>query len=271
MKKTAIKAYKNLDFLQSHDARIIRVLCELIEPKTRFKKYNIENTIVFFGSARIKSKFAAKSNFEKMRKLFEAETNHTKKSLEDFESAKTDLYMSQYYEKARSLSYKLTQWAKQTTKGKSKLLMCTGGGGGIMAAVNQGAYEAGGKSIGFNISLPFEQVMNNFITDDLAFEFHYFFIRKFWFAYMAKALIVFPGGFGTLDELSEILTLIQTRKIQKKLPVILFGTDYWKKIINFDEMIKYKTISRNDLKLINFFDDVGEAFNFLKKELIKFI
>lgn len=236
--KSAVKAYKNLDFLQSHDARIIRVLCELIEPQTRFRKYNIENTIVFFGSARIKPGVN---------------------------------YMSKYYEDARSLSYKLTRWARQTTKDKSRLLVCTGGGSGIMEAVSRGASEAGGKSIGFNISLPYEQALNDFIPRDLAFEFHYFFIRKFWFAYMAKALVVFPGGFGTLDELTEILTLIQTGKFQKKLPVVLFGTDYWKKVINFDEMIKFGTISKDDMKLFNFFDDVDKTFAFLKKELVKFI
>lgn len=271
MIKPAVKAYNNLNFLQSHDARIIRVLCELIEPKSRFHKYNVENTIVFFGSARIKSKTIAEKKLLKTRKLCEVKNKPGKKLLEDIESAKTDLHMSQYYEKARSLSRKLTQWAKQTTKDKSKLLMCTGGGDGIMSAVNQGAYEAGGKSIGFNISLPFEQTINEYITEELAFEFHYFFIRKFWFAYMAKALIVFPGGFGTLDEMTEILTLIQTGKVQKKLPVILFGTDYWKKVINFEEMIKFGTISRKDLKLFHFFDDVDETFEFLKKELKKFI
>lgn len=236
--KSAVKAYKNLDFLQSHDARIIRVLCELIEPQTRFRKYDIENTIVFFGSARIKPNVN---------------------------------YMSRYYDDARSLSYKLTRWAKHTTKGKSKLLVCTGGGTGIMEAVSRGASEAGGKSIGFNISLPFKQELNDFIPQDLAFEFHYFFIRKFWFAYMAKALIVFPGGFGTLDELTEILTLVQTGKVQKKLPIVLFGTDYWKKVLNFDEMIKFGTINKDELKLFNFFDDVDETFEFLKKELVKFI
>lgn len=271
MTKPVVKAYNNLDFLQSHDARIIRVLSELIEPNSRLHKYNVENTIVFFGSARIKSKTTAEKYLSKTRKLCRGKKNPGKKLLNDLESAKTDLYMSQYYEKARSLSFKLTQWAKKTTKNKSKLLMCSGGGGGIMSAANLGATEAGGKSIGFNISLPFEQMINNYITEELAFEFHYFFIRKFWFAYMAKALIVFPGGFGTLDEMTEILTLIQTGKIQKKLPVILFGTDYWKKVINFEEMIKYNTISKSDLKLFNFFDDVVEAFKFLKKELIKYI
>lgn len=271
MIKPAVKAYQNLDFLRSHDARIIRVLCELIEPKSRLHKYNVENTIVFFGSARIKSKITAESNLAKIHKLYREKHKSGKKPREDLESAKTDLLMSQYYEKARSLSFKLTHWAKQTTKNKSKLLMCTGGGAGIMGAVNQGAYEAGGKSIGFNISLPFEQVINDYITEELAFEFHYFFIRKFWFAYMAKALIVFPGGFGTLDELTEILTLIQTGKVQKKLPVILFGTDYWKKVINIEAMIKFNTISRKDLNLITFFDDVDEAFEFLKKELKGYI
>ncbi|MDD5772059.1 MAG: TIGR00730 family Rossman fold protein [bacterium] len=271
MIKPAVKAYQNLEFLRSHDARTIRVLCELTEPKSRLHKYNVENTIVFFGSARIKSKTIAEKNLLKIQKLCEAKKNPGKKLLVNLRSAKTDQYMSQYYEKARSLSCKLTHWAKQTTKNKSRLLMCTGGGGGIMGAVNQGASEAGGRSIGFNISLPFEQVINKYITEELSFEFHYFFIRKFWFAYMAKALIVFPGGFGTLDEMTEILTLIQTGKVQKKLPVILFGTDYWKKVINFEEMIKYNTISRKDLKLFHFFDDVDEAFEFLKKELKDYI
>ncbi|MBI5418200.1 LOG family protein, partial [Candidatus Poribacteria bacterium] len=221
MNSKTTKAYKNIDFLTSPEARSIRVLCELTEPAVRLRKYNIEHSIVFFGSARAKPKKVAEKNFLKAELAFNRSPKNTKTKL-TFEQAKTDLYMSKYYEQAAELSYKLTKWIKGSAeKHNSSLVLCTGGGSGIMEAANFGANKAGGKSLGFNISLPFEQKVNSYVTENLSFEFHYFFIRKFWFAYLAKALIIFPGGFGTLDEMMEVLTLIQTNKIRRKIPIII--------------------------------------------------
>ncbi|MBI5208030.1 MAG: TIGR00730 family Rossman fold protein [Candidatus Firestonebacteria bacterium] len=271
MAKSPIKAYKNLDFLNSPDARPVRVLCELMEPKTKLRRYHIENTIVFFGSARAKPFEIAERDFLFIEKQYKNAVKPGLKIKEAYENAQAQLYMAQYYEKARELSYKLTKFINQNSKSKSKLTLCTGGGAGIMEAVNLGANEAGGKSIGFNISLPVKQNINKYVSDDLSFEFHYFFIRKFWFAYLAKALIIFPGGLGTLDEMMEMLTLLQTGVIKKKMPVIIFGSEYWNKIINFDELIKFKTVDADELKLLNFFDDVDEVFDFLKNNLKRYL
>ncbi len=261
------KAYKNLDFLQSRDARIIRVLCELVEPQIRLQKHNIKNTIVFFGSARAKSMKDASNNFNAIDRKIKKTNKPDNKLKKAYDEAKSDIYLADYYEKAKELASKLTIWIN-TNKNNNPLILCTGGGSGIMEAVNKGAYLAGGKSLGLNISLPFEQEINDFVSKDLAFEFHYFFIRKFWFTYLAKALVIFPGGFGTLDEMMEVLTLVQTGKMNKRLPIVLFGRDYWNKVINFEEMVKTKTIDAKDLKLFNFFDKVDEAFDFLKKNLL---
>ena len=263
------KAYKNKDFLNSPSARLIRIMSEMIEPAARFRKYGVKDTVVFFGSARTYPRSVASTNLRKIRTIIEKAKFPSPKLKRQYEQAKRDVAMSRYYEDACLLAKKLTHYFKGLKKKGKNFMICSGGGPGIMAAGNQGAKMAGGKSVGLNISLPMEQYPNPYQTKELAFEFHYFFIRKFWFFYLAKALVVFPGGFGTMDELFELLTLMQTGKYRKPLPVILFGRDYWQRIVNFDEMYKWGTISKEDLKLIKVFDDVDEAFNYLKKQLSK--
>ena len=264
-----IKAYKNKDFLNSPSARIIRILSEMIEPATRFRKYRVKDTVVFFGSSRIFSRSVTSLKLRRIKARIKRVKSPSLNLRHQYEQAKRDVAMSRYYEDARLLAKKLTDYFKGLRKKGKNFMICSGGGPGIMAAGNQGAKMAGGKSIGLNISIPMEQYPNPYQTRDLAFEFHYFFIRKFWFFYLAKALVVFPGGFGTMDELFELLTLTQTGKYRKPLPVILFGRDYWQRVINFDEMYKWGTISKEDLKLIKIFDDVDETFNYLKKQLTK--
>ena len=263
------KAYKNKDFLNSPSARLIRILSEMVEPATRFHKYGVKDTVVFFGSARIFPRSITAANFKKIEKKIKKVKFPSSSLKRRYEQAKRDLAMSRYYEDARLLAKKLTQYFKNLRRKGKNFMICSGGGPGIMAAGNQGAKIAGGKSVGLNISLPMEQYPNPYQTKDLAFEFHYFFIRKFWFFYLAKALVVFPGGFGTIDELFELLTLTQTGKHRRPLPVILFGRDYWQRVINFDEMRKWGTISREDLKLIKVFDNVDETFNYLKEQITK--
>jgi uncharacterized protein (TIGR00730 family) len=238
------KAYRNQEFLNSPDARTIRILAEFNEPLARFRKYGIENLLVFFGSART----PAPSQID-----------------QDDEIAKK---MSGYYADTVALSKKLTEWSfKKGTKEQSHYI-CSGGGPGIMEAANKGAALAGGKSVGLNISIPTEQDPNPFIDDEFMFEFHYFFIRKFWFVYLAKAVVVFPGGFGTLDELMEVLTLIQTNKLGKQIPIVIFGSEYWNEVLNIPAMIKWGTISKEDLDLMYFTDDVDDAFNYLIKNIV---
>ena len=238
----ALKAYRNLDFLNCPDARTIRILAEYHEPLARFKKYDVKNMIVFFGSARIKPENDPKTN------------PHAAK-------------LSAFYHSAVELSQKLTEWSLTPDRLSQTHYVCSGGGPGIMEAANRGAAIAGGKSVGLNISIPHEQYPNAYITKELMFEFHYFFIRKFWFIYLAKALVVFPGGFGTLDELMEVLTLVQTKKLGKKLPIVMFGSEYWKQIINFEAMIEWGTIAREDLDLIHFTDSIEDAFYYLTNNM----
>ena len=264
-----VKAYKNKDFLSSPPARLIRILSEMIEPAARFRKYNVKDTVVFFGSARISSRRVTLLKLRKIKNKIKR-IKHPSSSLKhQYEQARRDVAMSRYYEDARLLAKRLTHYFKGLRKKGRNFMICSGGGLGIMAAANRGAKTAGGKSIGLDISLPMEQRPNFYQTKDLAFDFHYFFIRKFWFFYLAKVLVVFPGGFGTMDELFELLTLIQTGKHKRPLPVILFGRDYWKRVINFDEMYKYGTISKKDLRLFKMFDDVDETFDYLKKQINK--
>jgi len=263
----AQKAYKNIDFLKSSEARVIRVLAEFLEPTRRFRDQKIEDTIVFFGSARTK-------NIEEAKKDLEAVQNRLAKSKvkadpdlqEELEFAKNQVFISRYYEDAVELAKRLTAWSKSLTS-NHRFVICSGGGPGMMEAANKGAIEAGGKSIGLNISIPMEQYSNPYITPELNFEFHYFFIRKFWFVYLAKGLVIFPGGFGTLDELFEVLTLIQTEKILKRVPIVIYGSEYWNQVINLEAMVKYGTISKADLDLVRFCDSVDEAFNYIKDEL----
>jgi uncharacterized protein (TIGR00730 family) len=228
-------AYRNQKFLDTPDARSLRILSEYLYPLSHFRKEKVQDTIVFFGSAR----------------TFEDGPN------------------SRYYNDARELARRVTEWSDNLGISGRRFVICSGGGPGIMEAANRGAQDAGGKTIGLNIGLPFEQRPNLYITPELCFEFHYFFMRKFWFAYMAKALVVFPGGFGTLDELMEILTLVQTQKLLKKMVVVLYGSQFWKEILNFDALVRYGMISEKDLELFVFADDVETAFRFLETGLTK--
>jgi uncharacterized protein (TIGR00730 family) len=229
-------AYKNEVFLNSPDARILRILSEYLEPLGHFRREHIRDTIVFFGSARVRE----------------------------------DGPLAQYYRDARTLSRLVTEWSNQFANHTYRFVVCTGGGPGIMEAANRGARDAGGKTIGLNIGLPFEQLPNPYISPELSFEFHYFFMRKFWFAYLAKALVVFPGGFGTMDELFEILTLAQTQKLAKKMLIVLYGSQYWKDVVNFDALVKHGMISPEDLDLFQYADDPDTAFRLLHDGLIQY-
>src|SRR5579884_1649855 len=224
-------AYLNESFLESADARGVRILCEYIEPLSHFREEKIQDTVVFFGSARIAP----------------------------------DGPMGRFYQAAREVARLVTQWSNSLDNPSHRFVVCSGGGPGIMEAANRGAREAGGKSIGLNIGLPFEQRPNPYITPELAFEFHYFFMRKFWFAYLAKALVIFPGGFGTLDELCEILTLAQTRKLESKILIILYGSEFWNEIVNFPALVRYGVISESDLNLFRFADSPDAALQLLKE------
>ena len=226
-------AYKNERFLDSADARPLRILAEYLEPMAVFHRQRICDTIVFFGSARLAP----------------------------------DGPLGRYYEAARELARLVTKWSQEQPAPAHRYVVCTGGGGGIMEAANRGASEAGGKTIGLNIGLPYEQKPNPYITQGLCFEFHYFFMRKLWFAHLARALVVFPGGFGTLDELMEILTLMQTRKIDRRIPILLFGSSYWKEVIDFDALVRHGMVDPEDLSLFQWADDPATALGLLQQEI----
>jgi uncharacterized protein (TIGR00730 family) len=228
-------AYKNDVFLDSPAARSLRILSEYLEPLDHFRREQVRDTIVFFGSARITE----------------------------------DGPMGNYYRDARELARRLTEWSDNVTHSTSRFVVCSGGGPGIMEAANRGGADAKGKTVGLNIGLPFEQLPNPYITPELSFEFHYFFMRKFWFAYLAKAMVVFPGGYGSLDELMEILTLVQTKKLNKKIIIVLYGSQFWKEVINFEALVRHGTISPDDLNLFEFADDVDTAQRILQEGLIK--
>jgi len=257
--KGAPLAYQNEPFLNSPDGRILRILSEYAEPLARFRREQIQDTVVFFGSARFHSRTTA----EQM--LATAKRNGADPGT--MQQAQATLDMSRYYEDARKLAHLLTEWSITIPARRRRFVVTTGGGPGIMEAANLGAQEAGGKTIGLNINLPFEQSANPYITPALNFEFHYFFMRKFWFAYLAKALVIFPGGFGTFDELFEILTLAQTDKLAKKILVVIYGSEYWKKLINFQSMIDAGTISPNDVNLFKMVDTPEEGFEVLRNGL----
>lgn len=263
------KAYKNLDFLTAPEGRIVRVLSEFMEPAARFKKQHVHNTIVFFGSARTLPHQEARENLKALKGQVARKKRPSRALLQEYESAKRDLAMSRYYEDAAELAERLTRWSLGLRDKRKRFLICSGGGGGIMEAANRGAKKARGTSIGLNISLPMEQSPNHYQTRDLSFEFHYFFIRKFWFFYLAKALVAFPGGFGTMDELFELLTLVQTRKTKKFMPIVMYGTEYWNRVLNFDALVEAGTIDERDLGIFRFFDNVDDTFQYLKEELTK--
>ncbi len=239
--KIPLKAYKNPDFINAHEARVIRILSEYIYPDTRFKETGINHTVVIFGSARIR---------------------------EDNGNPGT----GRYYHVAEEFAFQLASLSREMSREGKGFNICTGGGPGIMEAANRGAHRAGEKTIGLNISLPFEQHPNKYISPELNFEFHYFFMRKLWFLYHAKALVVFPGGFGTLDELFETLTLVQTQKLEKKnIPILLYDREYWESVINFKKMAELNFISPEDLKLFHYFDTPDEGVEYLKPRIDKLI
>ncbi len=248
-------AYMSEEFLTSGDGRPIRLLSEYLEPLRRFRKQRIRDTVVFFGSARTRSRESAERHLAEMRGT-EAEA-----------AARKALEWSRYYEDARQLAHRLTEWTSTIPGPCHRFVVCSGGGPGIMEAANRGAHEAKGKNIGLNIRLPFEQYANPYISKGLHFEFHYFFMRKFWFAYLAKALIVFPGGFGTLDELFEILTLEQNEKLNDRTAVLLYGTDYWDQILSLQPMLEWGAVSPGDPELLVRVNSVDEAFSELKVRL----
>jgi uncharacterized protein (TIGR00730 family) len=226
-------AYKNDDFVDSEEGRPLRILAEYLEPLATFRKERVQDTIVFFGSARL------------------AENGP----------------LGRYYAEARELARQLTAWSMSLPNGSHRYIVCSGGGGGIMEAANRGAADAGGKTVGLNIGLPHEQRPNPFITPELSFEFHYFFMRKLWFAHLARGLVAFPGGFGTLDELMEILTLTQTGKLVRRIPVVLYGSQYWNEIINFDALVRHGMVDAEDLGLFELVDSPDAAFESLTRSL----
>lgn len=262
----APKAYNNFEFLNSSDARGLRMLAEFIQPTSVFRKEGIRDTIVFFGSARIKSKRDASTKLKRLRYKLRSQRKLSSEMRDELDGAETDVRMSKYYEDAVELSRRLTLWSKKLYQ-LNRFVVCSGGGPGIMEAANRGAALARGRSVGLNISLPFEQLPNQFISPELNLEFHYFFMRKFWFIYLGKALVAFPGGFGTFDELMEVLTLRQTRKIKKKITVVLYGSEFWKSVFNFDELVKRRLVSREELSLFRFADTPAEAYEYLVREL----
>jgi uncharacterized protein (TIGR00730 family) len=273
-------AYENHSFLNSPDGRILRILSEYSEPLARFRRERIRDTVVFYGSARFRALDEASHELELLENtgsIQPAPHEEQPASRPELEQgtaselsrrrAQAAVEMAHYYEDARRLAYLLTSWSKTLKSRRHRFVVTTGGGPGIMEAANRGAYEAGGKTIGLNIRLPFEQYPNRYVTPSLNFEFHYFFMRKYWFAYLAKALVVFPGGFGTLDEVFESLTLAQTQKLAKRMIVIFYGSSWWKQVVNLDILVDKGTISPRDLELFEYADTPETAFELLRDNL----
>ena len=273
-------AYENSGFLNSADGRLMRIVAEYMEPLARFRREKIQDTVVFFGSARFRGRQEADHALELLENTgstHPAPSNEQPAQPQEIEAgrattlqlkrAEAAVKMARYYEDARRLAQLLTRWSNSIPSRRSRFVVTSGGGPGIMEAANRGAHEAGGKTIGLNIRLPFEQHPNPWITPELNFEFHYFFMRKLWFAYLSKALVVFPGGFGTIDEMFEILTLAQTQKLAKKITVVIYGSEYWKKVINIEALVDTGAISPKDIELFQFADTPEEAFELLRKGL----
>jgi uncharacterized protein (TIGR00730 family) len=272
-------AYENPEFLNSSDGRLLRIMAEYQEPMARFRRERIQDTVVFFGSARFdaldvaRKKIRLLENTGSVQSAPEAEQpadpdNPEETSELKLKHAQAAIEMARYYEDARSLAHLWTTWARKLPGERHRYVITSGGGPGIMEAANRGASEAGGKTIGLNIKLPFEQMPNPYITPALNFEFHYFFMRKFWFAYLAKALVVFPGGFGTLDEMFELLTLAQTQKLAKQMPVIIYGSEYWNSVINLDVLADKGAIAVKDKDLFRFADTPEDAFQMLREGIM---
>jgi uncharacterized protein (TIGR00730 family) len=273
-------AYENPEFLNSADGRLLRMMAEYQEPMARFRRERIQDTVVFFGSARFRALDVANKDLELLENTGSTtpapaheqparpeEVARGEASIQKLRLAEAAVEMAQYYEDARTLAGMVSRWAMSLPGRRHRYVVTSGGGPGIMEAANRGAYEAGAKTIGLNIKLPFEQMPNPYITPDLNFEFHYFFMRKYWFAYLAKALVVFPGGFGTLDEMFELLTLAQTQKLAKKITVVIYGSSYWNSVINLDVLAEKGAIAMKDRELFQFADTPQEAFDLLKAGL----
>jgi uncharacterized protein (TIGR00730 family) len=273
-------AYENTEFLNSPDGRLLRIMAEYQEPMARFRRERIQDTVVFFGSARFRALDVANSELELLANTGSAQPapeHEQPASPDEIESgeasrlklklAESAVEMARYYEDARRLAGMVSTWAQTLPGRRHRFVVTSGGGPGIMEAANRGAYEAGCKTIGLNIRLPFEQHPNPYITPGLSFDFHYFFMRKYWFAYLAKALVVFPGGFGTLDEMFELLTLAQTKKLAKKITIVIYGTEYWKQMINLELLVEKGAIAPGDLELLEFADTTEDAFRILKDGL----
>jgi len=264
--------HEDYTFMSSTPARPIRILAEYIHPLAQLKKEGIGDTIVMFGSARITSREIALARYTRLKN--EKTGRMSKEKLKhhhiQVRGAKSLLEMSRYYEEARQLAHRLTTWALSLGPRPRRFVVCSGGGPGIMEAANRGAYEAGGKSIGLSIELPHEQFANPYISPELSFNFHYFFMRKLWFAQIAKALIVFPGGFGTMDELWEMMTLSQTDKMPKNTLILIYGRKYWNDVLNLKEMVRWGTINQNEYDLLQYADTVDEAFEVIRSGLEKY-
>src|SRR5438270_968068 len=279
----ATLAYHNEDFLNSPDGRVFRILAEYQEPMTRFRRERVQDTVVFFGSARFRALDVASHELELLENTgstkpappseqpaSKEEVERGEASAQQLKLAEAAVEMAQYYEDARALAGLISKWAMTLPGRRHRYVVTSGGGPGIMEAANRGAYEAGAKTIGLNIKLPFEQMPNPYITPALNFEFHYFFMRKYWFAYLAKALVVFPGGFGTLDEMFELLTLAQTQKLAKKITVLIYGPHYWNSVINLKALADWGAIAEKDMELFQFVDTPEEGFEALKAGLTKY-
>jgi uncharacterized protein (TIGR00730 family) len=259
-----LPAYRDALFIESVAARPVRILSEYLDPLARMRKEGVGDTIVIFGSARLQPRDTAKAKLARLQKAHGKLTPARRTAIRE---ARAELSMSRYYEDARELSRRLTAWAMTLGDHPRRFVICSGGGPGIMEAANRGASEAGGKSIGLSIELPHEQFPNLYISPELNFQFHYFFMRKLWFAQVAKALIVFPGGFGTMDELWEMLTLMQTGKLHRRNLILIYGRDYWDRVINWEEMLKWGVVTRHELDLLQFADTVDDAFNHIRTGL----
>ncbi|HEX5734088.1 MAG TPA: LOG family protein [Blastocatellia bacterium] len=259
-------AYLNAEFLKSREARIIRILSEYMEPATRLRRYRVRDTIVFFGSARSVTPEIAALKLESVKERIEQAGEMTPELEAARVEAEHAVKLARYYHDAMELARRMTEWSKALT-GDRHFIICSGGSGGMMEAANRGASMARGKSIGLNIVLPFEQGVNNYVSRELSLNFHYFFMRKFWFVYPAKALVVFPGGFGTMDEMFEVLTLIQTKMPRKAMPVVLFGSEFWDEIINFDALVRWGVIGPADMKIFFKTDSIDEAYEYLTSRL----
>ena len=256
MAHTVARAYERPEFLRSAEARSIRILSEYLEPEQRLNHLRVWHTVVFFGSARLVDSARARAELESCES--DGGTDR------QVEQARRRLSMARYYDEARELARRVTSWSLSLPE-EERLVVCTGGGGGIMEAGTRGASEAGGRVVSLNIQLPTEQEPNPWVQPDLAFDFHYFFMRKFWFIYRAKASVIFPGGFGTLDELMELLTLTQTGRVEKRMPIIIYGREFWDRALNMDALAEWGTISPEDLDLFDYADTPDEAFELITR------